>query len=136
MSTRRQQSAASRSPSSSDPSFDWGGTTVPRESSLARARIYERHVKRIHEAAPGGAEDLRGTYAGLASDGARVLPDLGVNAGFDRLFAGAPIADEEVLHERGLTKLLGVIYDRHRAQHALYAETSGKVEQVRGVQGP
>src|SRR5262249_5105684 len=52
-----------------DPIFDWEGDTLlhrPWHETV----IYEVHVKGFTQQHPGVREDLRGTYAGLASDDA------------------------------------------------------------------
>ena len=60
---------------------------------------------------PGVREDLRGTYAGLASEAAiEHLVDLGVTA--VELLPIHHIADEHFLQERGPDELLGVLDDR------------------------
>ena len=60
---------------------------------------------------PGVREDLRGTYAGLASDEAIAhLTSLGVTA--VELLPVHHIVDESFLHERGLTNYWGYSLDR------------------------
>ena len=79
-------------------------------------------------------EDLRGTYAGLASeDVARVLPDLGVTA--VELLPIHHIADEAFLHERGLTNYWGYSSIGFLAPHALYAATGTARRAGARVQG-
>ena len=63
-----------------DPHFDWEGDRPPR-IPFEQTVIYETHVKGFTMRHPGVREDLRGTYAGLASDQAiAYLNDLGVTA--------------------------------------------------------
>ena len=52
-----------------DESFDWEGD-APLARPWAETVIYELHVKGFTQRMPGVREDLRGTYAGLASDAA------------------------------------------------------------------
>ena len=73
--------------------------------------IYELHVKGFTQQLPGVREDLRGTYAGLASDAAIAhLVDLGVTA--VELLPIHHIADEHFLQARGLTNYWGYSHDR------------------------
>ncbi len=82
-----------------DPSFDWEGD-VRLGRPWAETVIYELHVKGFTRTMPGVREDLRGTYAGLASDAAvTYLRDLGVTA--VELLPVHHIADEHSLVERG-----------------------------------
>ena len=57
-----------------DPSFDWEGDARPR-TPWNETVLYELHVKGFTRLHPGVREDLRGTYAGLASDAAIKSPD-------------------------------------------------------------
>jgi glycogen operon protein len=50
-----------------DPHFDWEDDRAAARA-LRRTVIYETHVKGFTMRHPGVPEDLRGTYAGLASD--------------------------------------------------------------------
>ena len=73
--------------------------------------IYELHVKGFTQQLPGVREDLRGTYAGLASEAAiAYLVDLGVTA--VELLPIHHIADEHFLQASGPDELLGVLDDR------------------------
>ena len=83
---------------------------------------------------PGVREDLRGTYAGLASDAAvAYLRDLGVTA--VELLPVHHIADEHFLVERGLTNYWGYSTIGYLAPHAGYAATGTRGEQVREFKG-
>jgi isoamylase len=63
-----------------DPAFTWGADKRPQRA-LADLVIYELHVRGFTKNHPGVAEQLRGTYAGLASSAViDYLLDLGVNA--------------------------------------------------------
>ena len=83
---------------------------------------------------PGVREDLRGTYAGLASDAAIAhLVDLGVTA--VELLPIHHIADEHFLQARGLTNYWGYSTIGFFAPHAGYAATGTHGEQVREFKG-
>jgi isoamylase len=63
-----------------DESFDWGGDRKPAHP-WNKTLIYELHVKGFTKLHPGVPENLRGTYAGLASEPAIAhLKSLGVTA--------------------------------------------------------
>ena len=63
-----------------DESFDWKGDR-PLVRPWAETVIYELHVKGFTKQMDGVRDDLRGTYAGLASEAAiAYLRDLGVTA--------------------------------------------------------
>ncbi len=63
-----------------DPRFRWG-RDKPLRTPWHKTLIYEMHVKGFSELSPWVPANLRGTYAGLASDGAlRHLKSLGVTA--------------------------------------------------------
>ena len=80
------------------------------------------HVKGFTKLHPAVREDLRGTYAGLASEEALAhLRSLGVTA--VELLPIHHIADERFLAERGLTNYWGYSSIGYLAPHALYAAT-------------
>jgi isoamylase len=63
-----------------DPAFTWGDDRAPR-TPWHKTLIYEAHVKGFTKLNPAVPEKLRGTYAGLASEGAvQHLVDLGITA--------------------------------------------------------
>jgi isoamylase len=63
-----------------DPAFTWGDDRPPR-TPWHKTLIYELHVKGFSKQMPDVAENLRGTYAGLASEAAiHHLLDLNVTA--------------------------------------------------------
>src|SRR3954447_8092308 len=116
-----------------DHNFDWEGDRLPQRP-WNETVIYEAHVKGYTKLHPGVREDLRGTYAGLASDEALAyLKDLGVTA--VELLPVHHIADESFLHERGLTNYWGYSSIGYLAPHALYAATGTHGEQVREFKG-
>ena len=104
-----------------DPAFDWEDDRPP-ETPLHDTVLYELHVKGFTKLHPGVREDLRGTYAGLASDAAiEYLVSLGVTA--VELLPIHQIADERFLHDRGLTNYWGYSTIGFFAPHAQYAAT-------------
>jgi isoamylase len=116
-----------------DPSFDWEGDQLLR-TPWHETVIYETHVKGFTARHPGVREDLRGTYAGLASDEAiAYLKLLGVTA--VELLPIHHIADEEFLHDRGLTNYWGYSSIGYFAPHALYSATGMRGEQVAEFKG-
>ena len=73
--------------------------------------IYEAHVKGFTKQRPGVREDLRGTYAGLASEDAIAhLKELGVTA--VELLPGAPHRRRGLPPPQGPDELLGLLVDR------------------------
>jgi len=116
-----------------DPSFDWEGD-VRLGRPWPETVIYELHAKGFTKLLPGVREDLRGTYAGLASEPAiEYLQDLGVTA--VELLPVHHIADEHFLFERGLTNYWGYSTIGFFAPHAGYAATGTHGEQVREFKG-
>ena len=104
-----------------DPRFDWQDDRPPN-TPLADSVIYETHVKGFTMQHPDVREDLRGTYAGLASDAAvGYLKDLGVTA--VELLPVHHIADEAFLADRGLTNYWGYSTIGFLAPHSPYAAT-------------
>jgi glycogen operon protein len=116
-----------------DPSFDWEGVRRPRRP-WNETIIYETHVKGFTQLDERIREDLRGTYAGLASDEAiEYLLALGVTA--VELLPIHHIADELTLVERGLTNYWGYSTIGFLAPHALYAATGTRGDQVLEFKG-
>ncbi len=116
-----------------DQSFDWEGDELLR-TPWADTVIYETHVKGFTKRMPGVRDDLRGTYAGLASEPAiEHLVALGVTA--VELLPVHHIADEHHLVERGLTNYWGYSSIGYLAPHASYAATGSSGEQVREFKG-
>ena len=96
--------------------------------------IYEVHTKGYTKLHPDVRDDLRGTYAGLASEPAlEYLQSLGVTA--VELLPVHHIIDESFLHDRGLTNYWGYSSIGYLAPHALYAATGTHGEQVREFKG-
>jgi isoamylase len=116
-----------------DPAFDWQGDHLPR-TPWADTVIYEVHVKGFTKLNEHVREDLRGTYAGLASEEAlEYLTELGVTA--VELLPVHHIADESFLLEKGLHNYWGYSSIGFLAPHALYAATGTRGEQVREFKG-
>ncbi len=117
-----------------DDGFDWQGDThqlIP----MAETIIYETHVKGITKLHPGVPEELRGTYAGLASDAARKhLRELGVTS--VQLMPVHFHLDDEFLVERGLTNYWGYQSLGFFAPHIEYAADKfgdGPVREFKGM---
>jgi isoamylase len=116
-----------------DDAFLWQGDRQPR-TPFADTIIYETHVKGFTMRHPDIREDLRGTYAGLASDHAiGYLQDLGVTA--VELLPIHHISDEAFLSERGLSNYWGYSTIGYFAPHSEYAATGRRGEQVREFKG-
>ncbi len=116
-----------------DDAFDWQGDHSPRVP-FTDTIIYETHVKGFTMCHPEIREDLRGTYAGLASEPAiDYLVDLGVTA--LELQPVHHISDESFLHERGLRNYWGYSTIGYLAPHSEYAATGRRGEQVREFKG-
>jgi isoamylase len=116
-----------------DERFEWEGDR-PLATPWHETVIYETHVRGFTRLHPGVREDLRGTYAGLASEEAIAhLRSLGVTA--VELLPVHHIADEEFLRGRGLTNYWGYSTVGFLAPHALYAATGTRGEQVREFKG-
>src|SRR5512133_3872603 len=118
-----------------DENFDWEGDDDSRpRTPWHETVIYEVHVKGFTIQNPDVRGDLRGTYAGLASDAAIAhLKSLGVTA--VELLPIHHIADEGFLHDKGLTNYWGYSTIGYIAPHALYAATGRRGEQVREFKG-
>ncbi|HEY6891909.1 MAG TPA: glycogen debranching protein GlgX, partial [Solirubrobacter sp.] len=116
-----------------DPRFDWQDDRPPN-TPLADSVIYETHVKGFTMLHPDVREDLRGTYAGLASDAAvGYLKQLGVTA--IELLPVHHIADEAFLADRGLTNYWGYSTIGFLAPHSPYAATGKAGQEVREFKG-
>ena len=116
-----------------DPSFDWQDDKPPAHP-WSEIVIYEAHVKGFTKLHPAIREDLRGTYAGLASEPAlEYFKQLGVTA--VEVLPIHHIVDESFLHGRGLTNYWGYSSIGYLTPHALYAATGTHGEQVREFKG-
>jgi glycogen operon protein len=116
-----------------DDAFDWQDDRPP-QVPFTDTVIYETHVKGFTMTHPEVRDDLRGTYAGLASQPALAyLKDLGVTA--VELLPVHHICDESFLHERGLHNYWGYSTIGYFAPHSEYAATGRRGEQVREFKG-
>jgi len=116
-----------------DDDFDWEGDAPPARP-WTETMIYEVHVRGFTKTHPGVREDLRGTYAGLASDTAiDYLTGLGVTA--VELLPIHHIAEEQFISARGLTNYWGYSSIGYFAPHSGYAATGTRGEQVREFKG-
>jgi isoamylase len=116
-----------------DPVFDWENDRPPGHP-WNEMSIYEVHVKGFTKRHSDVRDDIRGTYAGLASEPSlEYLQALGVTA--VELLPVHHIADESFLRERGLTNYWGYSSIGYLAPHALYAATGTHGEQVREFKG-
>ena len=116
-----------------DDGFDWQGDRPPN-TPFDRTVIYETHVKGFTMRHPRVREELRGTYAGLASEAAiEHLQALGVTA--VELLPIHHIADESFLAERGLTNYWGYSTIGYLAPHSGYAATGIRGQEVREFKG-
>jgi glycogen operon protein len=116
-----------------DQSFDWEGDRPPR-IPFADTVIYETHVKGFTKLHPDVREDLRGTYAGLASEPALAyLKSLGITA--VELLPVHHISDESFLAERGLNNYWGYSTIGYLAPHSEYSASGRRGEQVSEFKG-
>jgi isoamylase len=116
-----------------DEGFDWQGDRSPR-TPWNETIIYEVHVKGFTKIDRRVREDLRGTYAGLASERTiDYLTKLGVTA--VEFLPVHHIADEQFLSDKGMTNYWGYSSIGYLAPHALYAATGTRGEQVREFKG-
>jgi isoamylase len=116
-----------------DQRFDWEGDRPPN-TPFDETVIYETHVKGFTMRHPEVREDLRGTYAGLASEAAiEYLTRLGVTA--VELLPVHHSADESFLVGRGLTNYWGYSTIGFLAPHSLLAATGIRGQEVREFKG-
>ncbi len=108
--------------------FDWGGDT-PQRRRWRDTVIYELHVKgmtQLHDRVP---EELRGTYAGLATPAVTdYLRDLGVTA--VELLPVHQFVSEPELSERGLVNYWGYNSIGFFAPHGAYSASGDRGQQV------
>ncbi|HYF74809.1 MAG TPA: glycogen debranching protein GlgX, partial [Nocardioides sp.] len=108
--------------------FDWGDDAPPRHR-LRDSAIYEMHVKgmtALHDRVP---EELRGTYAGLATPAVvDYLKDLGITA--VELLPVHQFVSETALLERGLVNYWGYNSIGFFAPHNAYSASGDRGQQV------
>ncbi len=108
--------------------FDWGNDRPPL-TPLDESIIYEVHVKGFTEKHPEIPEQLRGTYAGLASPPAlEYLKELGITA--IELMPVHAFLDEKALVNRGLRNYWGYNTINFFAPDARYSATGDTGEQT------
>jgi isoamylase len=111
-----------------DPTFDWGDDAAPR-TPWSETIIYEVHVKGATARHPDVPEQLRGTYAGLASDAfIDHLTRLGVTT--VELLPVHHFLDDHGLVERGLRNYWGYNTLNFFAPDARYSSDGDRGGQV------
>jgi glycogen debranching enzyme GlgX len=112
-----------------DPAFDWGEDR-PMYKRWRDSVIYEVHVKGMTELHDRVPEELRGSYAGLATPAVTdYLRDLGVTA--VELLPIHQFVSEPPLVERGLGNYWGYNSIGFFAPHNAYSSAGDRGEQVR-----
>lgn len=116
-----------------DECFDWGND-APLCTSWHRTVIYEAHVKGFTKLLERIPEEIRGTYAGLASDEAmQYLTDLGVTA--IELLPVHHHLNDSFLLDRGLTNYWGYNTLSYFAFEPSYASTQDPHQAMREFKG-
>ena len=111
-----------------DPTFDWGDDSPPM-AAWDESVIYETHVKGLTKLHPEVPEQLRGTYAGLATEPVlEYLVGLGVTA--VELLPVHHFLTEGFLKSQGLSNYWGYSTLGFFATHRPYAATSAPGGQV------
>jgi len=116
-----------------DGTFDWGDDARP-DVPLANSIIYEVHVKGFTMRNPDVPEDVRGTYAGIASDASIAhFKKLGVTA--IELLPVHDFLDEDRLVEKGLRNYWGYSTTNFFSPAARYACTDdgGQVAEFKSM---
>jgi glycogen operon protein len=111
-----------------DPAFTWGDEAPPR-IPWDRTIIYEMHVKGMTKLHPMIPEELRGTYAGLASPPViEYLRSLGITA--VELMPVHQFLHDRHLIDRGLSNYWGYNSISFFAPHSEYASNQRRGQQV------
>ena len=117
--------------------FDWGADAPP-SIPYSDTVVYETHVKGFTQLHPGVAEELRGTYAGLASAAAlEHLTGLGITA--VELLPVHQHLDDGYLRSKGLDNYWGYSTLGFFAPHAAYSaevragRPGGQVNEFKGM---
>ncbi len=111
-----------------NPSFDWGDDTAPG-TPLYKSVIYETHVKGISMTHPDVPKQLRGTYAGMASEPiVQHLQKLGVSA--VELMPVHHFVSEHSLIDKSLTNYWGYASIGYLAPHGAYSASGDRGQQV------
>src|SRR5690606_33278764 len=112
-----------------DEAFTWGDDRPP-QIPWNKTLIYELHVKGFTMLHPEVPEKVRGTYAGLGSEGAiQYLKNLGITA-VELLPVHAHL-DDRHLTDRGLVNYWGYNTLSFFAPHQQYASTTVPADQIR-----
>jgi glycogen operon protein len=109
-------------------------TPLPRREPIPwrDTVVYELHVRGFTRSHPGVPEDIRGTYAGLASPAAlEHLTSLGITT--VELLPAQAFASEIPLLRRGLTNYWGYSTLAFFAPHPAYAATDDPVTEFRAM---
>ena len=105
-----------------DDSFDWGGDRLP-DIPQPEQIIYEVHVRAFQGSARHVPEELRGTYAGLASDYAiDYFQKLGITT--LELLPVHHFVNDQFLEDKGLANYWGYNSICYFAPHSAYARGS------------
>ena len=111
-----------------DETFDWGDDK-PARRPLFESVLYETHVKGISQLHPDVPPELRGTYAGMATEPVlRHLVELGVTA--VELQPIQHFVPEYSLTERGLSSYWGYSTIGFFAPHGPYSASGDRGQQV------
>ena len=111
-----------------DPAFTWGGDQLLR-TAWDRTVIYEAHVKGLTARHPDIPENLRGTYAGLATPAViEHLQTVGITA--VELLPVHHFVRDKHLVDRGLTNYWGYNSIGFFAPYSRYATSSDRAQQV------
>ncbi|MEV7194099.1 glycogen debranching protein GlgX [Streptomyces sp. NPDC093510] len=111
-----------------DPSFSWEDDRPPRRP-YAETVVYETHVRGLTRTHPGVPAELRGTYAGLATEPViDHLTSLGVTA--VELMPVHQYVQDGFLRDRGLSNYWGYTSIGFFAPHNAYAAHGSRGEQV------
>ena len=117
-----------------NPYFDWEQDRAPRVP-LAESVIYETHVKGFSKLNPDIPENLRGTYAGLASPSAlRYLKRLGVTA--VELMPVHQFVDDNYLLDKGLRNYWGyntLNYFSPESRYSSAGDTGAQVNEFKAM---
>ena len=112
-----------------DPAFTWGDDRPPK-TPMHKTLIYEMHVRGFTKLHPKIPEELRGTYAGLASAPViRYLKNLGVTA--VELLPVHHFLHDRHLVERGLANYWGYNTLSFFAPHRGYSVANSQLDAVR-----
>ncbi|MDQ2682618.1 MAG: glycogen debranching protein GlgX, partial [Chloroflexota bacterium] len=117
-----------------DPEFDWGDD-APLRTPLHQSVIYEAHVKGFTALHPEIPEELRGTYAGLATEPAIAhLRELGVTA--IELLPIHAFLDDKHLLDKGLRNYWGyntINFFAPEARYSSAGDDGGQVNEFKAM---